>query len=355
MKPQTARLACAAFLCLFFSAVRSYASVIYKADNDLPLNDPLSWEGASLPGATDIAVFDERVTANRLNFQLTGDLSVQGLLATNTAAGQPVSSATLNIGTNGTDTATLTIGNSGVRLSNSGLALTFNLPLALSDSQIWDAASNMLSFSDTVNGTADWTMAGTSGIYWNVASGYNGNLAIPNAAAPSICRFSQAGQIAKSFSLSGPSTAIRIEMSFPGTVDWSTLFADRSAYVTNPLVTVANGATLNFADSDLFSFPGGRFVLDNGNASQTGGTLSGRELQIGYQDFNCLYTLGGGSISLDYYLVLGNKINSLSASQIFRQNGGTVTTPIVGIGHAAFSYQGVSTYEMNNGILYACK
>lgn len=331
------------------------ATEIYKADNDLALNDPLSWEGGALPGPDDLAVFDERATTNRLNFVLTGNLEIRGLMVTNSTAIQVPSAQTMVISTNGTDSGTLSIGTDGVNLSNSGTALSWKLPVMLTEDQTWQAARNHLTFSDQVSGSVDWTMAGTSGIVWNVASCYNGKLAMPNAAAPSVCRFYQSGQIAKTFSLSGPNDGTRIELAFTGTALWSSLFADRFASVTNSLFTVTSGATLQFAADDIFAFPGGRFVLDNGNAIQNGGNLNGKDLQVGYKDYNCLYTFNDGDLSLSRFLVLGYGLTSLRTTQMFRQNGGIVDTPTVATGYDAGKYLALTTYEMNGGTLHAGK
>ena len=337
------------------SLLQAVAGEVYKADNALPLNAPASWEGGAVPEAADVAVFDERVTTNTLNFLLTGNVAFGGLVVTNRSENVTALLGTVTIATNGADAAVMTLGAGGVSLEGSGLALTWNLPLVLSAAQTWQAGRRRLTFGGTVSGSSDWTMAGTSGVYWNVASGYSGTLAVPNASANSIYRFSQAGRFAKSLSLSGPNTSTRLELAFTGTVPWSTLFADRAAAVTNPLIPVTSGATLQFESGDSFAFPGGRFTVDNGNCLQNGGSVAGYELQLGYVDNNCLYTLNGGNILLSGQLLLGNGVSVPTAKQVFRQNGGTVDAIRVAAGYATSGYLGLLTYEMSGGTLYARK
>ncbi|NLC79697.1 MAG: hypothetical protein GX748_00770, partial [Lentisphaerae bacterium] len=115
------------------------------------------------------------------------------------------------LATNGTDAATLTLGTNGVCLAGSGLALTLNLPLALSDAQTWQMDRRNLIFGSTVTGTADWTLNTSSQILWNVASGYSGNLIVTNST--NVNRFMKAGRWARSLTVRN-SGSQRLEMAF---------------------------------------------------------------------------------------------------------------------------------------------
>ena len=48
-------------LCSGWFAANAEAQEIMKADNTLPLNDPSSWTGGVVPGASNIAVWDGTV------------------------------------------------------------------------------------------------------------------------------------------------------------------------------------------------------------------------------------------------------------------------------------------------------
>ena len=171
------------------------ASEIYKAANALPLNDPASWEGGTVPGAEDVAVFDERVTAGTTAFVLTNSLTWRGVVLTNTAA--PAASGTISFSTNGTDAATLSLGMNGVCLAGSGLGLTLNMPIALSEAQTWRLDRRNLTFNSVISGSSDWVLNMASQTYWYAASGYNGNLTFTNS-ANATAYFFKAGRWAKS-------------------------------------------------------------------------------------------------------------------------------------------------------------
>jgi len=321
------------------------ATEVFKADNALPLNDPLSWEGGLAPGPQDIAVFDQRVTASRLSFVLTADAAWGGVAITNSAA--PATSGTVTFGTNGADAATLTLGTNGVCLGGSGLALTMSLPLVLSDAQTWLLDRRNLTFNGTVSGAADWILSTSSQVTWNVASGYGGNLIVSNSVFTQ--KFNKAGRWAKSLTIKN-SSSTRLEMAFTSPNSWSDLFADRTATVST-WSGLTSGGTLTFADGDSYNFGGSQFVFDNGTGVQNGGALKGGTFQSGYTDNNVCYTMNGGTMSLSSGLVLGNGLTRLDREAKFRQTGGTVEAQSVQAGWASCKYTGVPTYEMTGGVL----
>lgn len=335
----------AAFVAGFFCAAGfARAADIYKADNDLPLNDPLSWEGETVPGAEDMAVFDERVTTNTLSFLLTNDLAWAGVIITNSVAPTNVMIGTASFVTNGVDAATLTLGSNGVCVAGSGLALTLNVPLALSDAQTWQMDRRNLTFGDTVSGTSDWALNMPSQTLWNVASGYSGNLMVTNSFY--ISRFYKAGRWAKSFTIKGGG---RWEMPFTGSALWTDLFIDRLAAVTC-WTGITAGGTLQFEDGDTFQFPWTRFTLDNGYAVQNGGDLSGYELQAQYSTYSARHTVNNGTLSLTGGLLIGNGASSLSVESRFLQKGGTVSVNSAKVGWSGGKYWGLNTLEVTGGV-----
>ena len=321
---------------------------VYKADNALPLEDPLSWEGGAAPGPDDVAVFDERVTTNRTSFVLAADAGWAGVVFTNSVAPTNAMIGTVTLGTNGADAATLTLGTNGVCLSGSGLALSLNLPLALGGAQMWQLDRRNVAFSGSVSGSDDWVLNMASQVVWNAASGYNGNLTVSNAV--NYQRFYKAGRWAKSFKIVSSSGSTRWEMAFTNSASWSELFADRTASV-GVWNGVTSGGTLQFEPGDSYTFSGGRFTFDSGYGIQNGGTLSGSELQSGYSDYNARYTLNGGALTLSSGLLLGNGLSRLDREAKFRQAGGTLETPRVEVGWANNKYTGTPTYEMTGGVL----
>ncbi|MFA7052129.1 MAG: LamG-like jellyroll fold domain-containing protein [Kiritimatiellia bacterium] len=325
----------------------AFAVEIFKANNTLPLNDPQSWESGVAPGAEDVAVFDERVTANSLSFVLAADASWAGVVFTNTAAPTQAMIGTAILATNGTDAATLTLGTNGVCLAGSGLALTLNLPLALSDAQTWQMDRRNLIFGSTVTGTADWTLNTSSQILWNEASGYSGNLIVTNST--NVNRFMKAGRWARSLTVRN-SGSQRLEMAFTNAVPWSTLFGDRTA-TAYCWSGITSGGTLTFEEGDSYYFGSSSFVFDNGFGFQNGGTLTGGILQTGYQDNNVRYTLTNGTIKLSTGVVLGNGLSRLDRDADFRQVGGLVEAQNIQVGWASCKYTGVPAYEMTGGVL----
>ena len=324
-----------------------WAAEIYKADNALPLNDPISWEGGAVPGAEDVAVFDERVTTNRLNFVLTADAAWAGIVFTNGVSPTNLMIGTAFLATNGTDAATLSLGTNGVRLAGSGLSLTLNLPLALGATQTWQLDRRNVTFGGTVSGTADWILCASSQVFWNVASGYSGNLIVSNSVFNQ--RFYKAGRWAKSLTIKNSGNT-RLEMAFTSTNLWSDLFADRTATVY-AWSGVTSGGMLTFSEGDSYTFPNSSFVFDNGYGIQNGGTLKGGGLQSGYSDNNTRYTVNGGTLALSGGLMLGNGLARLDREAKIRQTGGTVEAANVQLGYANCKYTGMPTYEMTGGVL----
>ncbi len=325
----------------------TWATEVFKADNALPLNDPMSWTGGMLPGSEDIAVFDERVTTNRQSFVLAADAVWGGVVFTNSVAPTNMMIGTAVLATNGIDAATLSLGTNGVCLIGSGLGLTLNLPIALSAAQMWQLDRRNLTFGGTVSGTADWILNTSSQILWNVSSGYSGNLIVTNST--SINRFYKSGKWAKSLTVRN-SGGMRWEMAFTDSVSWATLFPDRTATV-NCWSGVTSGGTLTFADGDSFNFAGTSFVFDNGLGIQNGGALTGNILQSGYSDNNVVYTLNSGTITLNTGVTLGNGLARLDRDANVVQKGGTLEARNLQIGWANCKYTGVPSYQMTGGVL----
>ena len=324
------------------------ADPVFKANNTLPLNDPLSWEGGVVPGADDLAVFDERVTTNTLSFLLTNNLSWAGVVFTNQTATPSSMVGTAVLTTNGANAAILTLGAGGVCMAGAGLALALNVPLALGAAQTWQLDRRNLIFSNTVSGASDWTLNMASQTYWYAASGYSGNLAFTNSPSNATAYFYTTGRWAKS--LSGD-TARRFELRHSDTALWSTLFSARTATV-NYWMGLENRGTLQFETGDTLSLPNNYLALDLGNVVQNGGDVNVRGLFLLYNSGNgARYTVNGGTLSVGSSgLDLGDSLWSVSSTARVFQVGGTVGTPNVKIGRSNLGYYSAPVYEMTGGV-----
>ena len=333
-------------LCVAGAACVTLAGNVFKANNTLPLNDPLSWEGGAVPGTTDVAVFDERAASSTVSFLIASDLAWSGVVFTNQTAAVSDMIGTVTFATNGVDAATLTLGSNGVCLAGSGLSLTLNMPLALSGAQTWQVDRRNLIFNNTVSGTSEWALNLSSQVVWNVASGYSGNLIVTNSSCTT--RFTKSGQWAKSLTQKWGG---RVEMTFTNMALWSSLFLDRTA-TFNCWNGLTAGGTLRFESGDTFNFSnsGNRFTLDNGYAIQNGGMLSGYEVQAQYSTYNSRYTISGGSLALTSGILLGNGLSYVNGEARFLQTGGTVSVPCMKGSWAGCKYTGVPTYELTGGV-----
>lgn len=345
-KRETWQVVLVAFYALI-SAFQVQAGTLFKANNTLVLNDPLSWEGGVVPGPTDIAVFDERVMTNNItSFVLTNNLSWRGMVFTNSVAPTNVMIGTVVLMTNGVDAATLTLGSNGVALAGSGYALTLNVPLALSQAQTWQLDRRNLTLNTTVSGSVPWVLDMPSQTVWSVASGYSGALTLTNTT--SLTRFDKAGQWAQSLTLRGSGSS-RWEMRFTTPIRWSELFLDRTATV-NFWSGLTAGGTLQFDDGDVYSFPGGRFTLDSGTVVQNGGALSGYEVQCQYSTYNGIYVMHGGTLDLSSGLLLGNGLSSAMNEARFQLKGGTFSANSVKVGWSGCKYGGLCMFEVTGGV-----
>src|SRR5262245_33582213 len=106
----------------------AHAAVITKADNALNLNDPASWIGNVVSGASDIALWNSTVgSANTVS--LGANLTWGGMQVLD-----PGGDVTINGPAN-----TLTIaGDSGIDMGKATRNLTVNSNLTLGNSQSWN-------------------------------------------------------------------------------------------------------------------------------------------------------------------------------------------------------------------------
>jgi autotransporter-associated beta strand protein len=111
--------------------VPSYAAEIQKADNTSALNTTISWVGGVVPGAGDIALFNNVLTLANTS-PLGASLTLDGIRVTN-PTGSVIMASTAG--------AQLTLGASGVNMSTASAALMFEGALQISADQTWNIAN----------------------------------------------------------------------------------------------------------------------------------------------------------------------------------------------------------------------
>jgi autotransporter-associated beta strand protein len=128
------------------SAALASAADIFKADNADALNLGSSWSGGTAPGAADVAVWNNLVSAANATSSLGADLSWAGIRIAN-----PGAAVLINAGN------TLTNGAAGIDLSAATQDLTLDNNLEVGASQTWNIGSGrVLTISTPISG------AGTS-------------------------------------------------------------------------------------------------------------------------------------------------------------------------------------------------
>jgi hypothetical protein len=110
-----------------------------KAANTTALNDIGSWTNATVPGVADIAIWNSTVTAPNAS-QLGGDLSWLGLQIGNVGGTRNTTTNFLTIA-NTSSANTLTLGASGIEMSNAFQTLVIQSRLNLIANQTWNIAN----------------------------------------------------------------------------------------------------------------------------------------------------------------------------------------------------------------------
>ena len=164
------------------------AAEIVKASNTTALNATGSWVGGVLPGVNDIMVWNSTLTGAN-STALGGSLSVLGLKVTNPAGAITVGATT---------GATLTIGASGIDMSQATQNLTLSSALVIGANQNWIVAGGRTltgpagnSVSSTGTGNINFSRSSVAGFNTGIANvlfnangngtgwtGYSGNVII---------------------------------------------------------------------------------------------------------------------------------------------------------------------------------
>ena len=132
------------------------AGDITRADTAGPLSLGTAWIGGNAPGSGDVAVWNSALGAKNRGAELTVDTSWAGIrLGSSIANGITIS--------NTAGAGTLTLGASGIDITNSLGALTVNSKVALGTSQTWASSTNKILTVNGVVSGADGSVLTKSG------------------------------------------------------------------------------------------------------------------------------------------------------------------------------------------------
>lgn len=139
-------------------------TTVTKAANLNYLNEPASWVGGKLPGASDIALWDSTITADYATASADADLSWHGIQITNPGAAVTIHSIGL-----------LTLGAGGIDMSAATQNLTLSSDIHLGEAQGWNVGSGRtLAVNGTIAGAAGFTKLGGGTVQLVNANLYEG-------------------------------------------------------------------------------------------------------------------------------------------------------------------------------------
>lgn len=157
-----------------FAVASLPAAEISRTNTSTALNLGTSWVGGNVPGAGDIAVWDSTITTGRNNV-IGGNLSFGGIKVTNPTGDQGINAST---------GSTLTLGASGIDMSNATANFTISAIMDLSASQTWTVASGRtLTLSGLNTGSGTITLSGAGGTF-AIGTNSNGSAAAATTAGP---------------------------------------------------------------------------------------------------------------------------------------------------------------------------
>ena len=252
----------------------------FKANNLDALNLGSSWINGAVPGSAAIAVMDQTVTAN-ITTGLGADLSWRGIALVSNTAAWTIS------GTN-----TLTLGSSGIDLSQAQANLTVATPLSLATTQSWNvAASRTLTVSGPISGT-DTAPLLKSGegtlVITNTGNSFQGELTVRDGTL-SIANNNVLG-----------TSLLRLDRSTL-TSSSATLLA--SSIVLSNAVTVSNSSDMTL--SGIISGQGSLTKTGAGTLFlKAGNSFSGGLINYGVVEAGHYQSLGSGQISMNAGSVL---------------------------------------------------
>jgi len=254
----------------------SRAADVIRANNATGFSLTGAWVNGVVPGASDVAVWDSTITADRSStIGASTSMSWQGIRIGATTGG-----ALMTIG--GDITSTLGIGSAGIDMSGANVDLTINALLNFTADQSWSiAAGRTLSLSPNASNTyantgsaaIDITGPGTIALGNGQASGYFGTGEITLGGGIRIrSNGGTARVLANNINLDGDigigSTAVGGAITLrSNTIDLGG--GTRTMSIQNS-TTDGSATALNIGSTtNVVSVTNGTLVLENGNASGT--------------------------------------------------------------------------------------
>ncbi len=313
-----------------------------KANNTVNLDDVGSWAALTVPGPSDIALWDQTVTdANTTT--IGNGVAFSGIRITN-----PIGDVAINAGTGGN----LTLGSQGIDMSGATSDLALGAGVVLAANQTWAVGGATLTSTGALSGTGKITKTGTGMfVLSGTSSAFSGGIAV------------NAGTLRASGSNSvwgtGTVTLGAAGGSDPATLDFG---ITSSITVSNPLniasgsgtrsirSNMANTAGQTFSGpisgtGDLY-FAAGVVTLSGSSASTFTGNLfvtGGRLRLASGSSFNTATILSVGSGASVDLNASGSSWNFAGFSDIsgsggtITNAGGTRTMNLKGGGNYAFS------------------
>jgi autotransporter-associated beta strand protein len=353
------RRALLAALPLFTAAASTHGAQIARTDTTTALNLTGSWVDGVVPGAGDIAVWNNTLTADRAN-AIGGNLTFAGIKVTD--AGGTLHSINTSSG------STLTLGSSGIDMSAATTNFSISAVMDLSASQTWSLASGRtLTLGGPNTGSGTITLSGAGGIFAFGASS-NGSSTVTATAGPlGTGRINLEDGIRLTSSVLTTSRVIRNEVNLNGNIEvvmghitgsgislsggLNIGSANRTITLTNTSSTL-NTPTLTFGGNGAPTAVtgSGRLVLENGNsnASPMIYARSASGVANDYAVFETDLTIGAGVT----FIAGGNNVFTASTDLTINaggflntsNNSGSATTQTIGsLSGAGAAFNGVTT------------
>lgn len=128
------------------------------------LSSAANWSGGTLPGSEDTGVIDFSVFSGGTEFTVAEDVSLGGIVFTNSAADVTLSGS-----------GTLSLGADGLKFDSES-TFTFAVPVEVSAAQTWAFTTGNVEVVSTISGTAALCVTNAGIVNFRTAPGFDGEL-----------------------------------------------------------------------------------------------------------------------------------------------------------------------------------
>lgn len=349
-----------AFLLAVFCAGSGFAETVTfqgTVDNDLARAE--NWPNNTLPGPNDLVELN--ASAGACSFLCSGDVSFRGIRVVNSGG------CAYNLLTNGTDAATITLGDCGitntVSISDKTAVVELQTSFATTGAQIWKfltADGVKVRFRGTISGSSDLTLEIGPYIEFYQALGYGGRIVFARVQRYPSVTFRAAGRYAEKIYCD--TGYIYFCVACPGEVRLQDLFGEVNvAKSTNAGLRVTGTSTeLTIDDETIVSNTGDGGKVEAGAVVRVEGTAKSNYCGVdgvfglgrGVSMLGAFYLSSGAvwsGVSAEYYkLMLNNSAGDLN--NLFEQTGGMSQHSSLWIGGVGGSAASISTYVIDGGV-----